>query len=329
MIRRAWESGREIAAHVLRAAFLWASHRRRLAQLATSSSLTRGVVRRFVAGETLPEVLASLARLRARGLHTTVDILGEAITSVDEARAAADRYLELLEALKGGGSEGNVSLKLTQMGLAVGPSACGENVRRIVARAAQTGAFVRVDMEDHPRTDATLALVRELHRTYPNVGVVIQSYLRRSAADVETLCDERIRVRLCKGAYDEPASVAFGSKAEVDESFRRLAMTLLRRGEYPAIATHDERLIAFVREFAAREEIGPERFEFQMLYGIRRDLQEGLVRDGYTVRVYVPFGTEWYPYFMRRLAERPANVAFMARSVLRERRRPARSQPRP
>jgi proline dehydrogenase len=309
---------REAPAHVLRAAFLWASHRRRLARMATRSRITRGTVRRFVAGESLPEALDALGRLRAASMKTTVDVLGEAVTSIDEAAASADRYLDVLDALADRGLDCNVSLKLTQMGLDVDQAACRDNVRRILERAEARGAFVRVDMEDHCRTDQTLAIVRELHASRPNVGTVIQSYLRRAAADVEALNRERVSIRLCKGAYDEPAAVAFPAKADVDASYRDLAATLLREGVYPALATHDAAIIEFVCRLAGREGIGRERFEFQMLYGVRRDLQERLAGEGYTVRVYVPFGTEWYPYYMRRLAERPANVLFIARSVLRE-----------
>jgi len=323
-IRRARSVAGEASARSLRAAFLWASHRRRIARLAARSSLTRATVRRFIAGETLDEVLRVLERLRSRGFSTTVDVLGESVTTVDAARAAADRYLELLGALGERGLDRNVSLKLTQMGLDVDASACGENLFRVMDRAAELGAFVRVDMEDHQHTDRTLALVREAHAAHAGVGTVIQAYLRRSGADVDALDAERIRVRLCKGAYDEPAAVAFPHKADVDDNFRRLAEKLLHEGEYPALATHDEFLIAWARGFAEREGIDRSRFEFQMLHGVRRDLQEALVRDGYTVRIYVPFGTEWYPYYMRRLAERPANVLFMARAVLREGRRPRR-----
>ncbi len=319
---RARVAAQDGVAHALRATFLWAARRRRLARLAAGSALTRGTVRRFVAGETLPEALDALARLRARGLVTTVDILGESVTTVDAARAAADRYLEVLAALADRGLDRNVSVKLTQIGLDVDPDACRENLLRIVARAAELEAFVRVDMEDHLHTERTLALVREAQAAHPNVGVVLQAYLRRTAADVAEMNRERIRVRLCKGAYDEPAEVAFPHKADVDDSFRRLVEALLREGEHPAIATHDELLISWVRGYTEREGIDRTRFEFQMLYGVRRDLQERLARQGFTVRVYVPFGTEWYPYFMRRLAERPANVFFMAQSVLREGRRP-------
>jgi proline dehydrogenase len=204
------------------------------------------------------------------------------------------------------------------MGLDIDAAFCRRNVARIVDRARQIGAFVRIDMEDHTRTTATLAVVHSLHADYTDVGAVIQSYLRRSAADIEALNAQKIRVRLCKGAYDEPASVAFATKAEVDESFARLSERLLSDGRYPGIATHDERLIVNTIDYALANDIGPERFEFQMLNGVRRDLQHWLVDEGWTVRVYVPYGAEWYPYFMRRLAERPANILFILRSLLRE-----------
>jgi proline dehydrogenase len=271
-----------------------------------------------VSGETLEEALPTLDRIQAGGLATTVDVLGESVDTVEAASAAADRYLVLLAAIAERGPDPNVSLKLTQMGLDVDPDVCRANVERIFRRAAELGAFVRIDMEDHRKTDATLGLWRDLRSINPSSGVVIQSALRRSAADVDRLIGEGARVRLCKGAYKEPAAVAFQEKAEVDRSYVELMDRLLIEGVYPAIATHDPRIIRRAIALAEREAIGPERFEFQMLYGVRRDLQERLVADGWTVRVYVPFGQEWYPYFMRRLAERPANVAFLLRSVLRE-----------
>lgn len=275
-------------------------------------------VHRFVAGETLDDVLPRLEQLRAAGMRATVDLLGESVTSADAARTAADRYLDTIEALADRGLEVNVSLKLTQMGLDVDESLCRENVSRIAARARQHDGFVRVDMEDHTRTDVTLAIVRDVFGEHGNVGAVIQSYLRRSADDIADLDRRGIRVRLCKGAYNEPASVAFATKPEVDGSYATLMEELLRSGTYPALATHDERLIGRATAFAGRNNLPDERFEFQMLYGIRRDLQERLTADGWTVRVYVPFGSQWYPYFMRRLAERPANIVFLLRSVLRE-----------
>jgi proline dehydrogenase len=316
---RALARAREVPGHVLRHGFVWASHRRRLEDGVRALPVTRGLVRRFVAGETLEEVLPALGRLRDGGLHTTVDVLGESVATADAADAAVGRYLETLDALHSGGLDVNVSLKLTQMGLDVDRAACRANVERLTARARELGGFVRVDMEDSSRTAPTLEVARGLFRAHGNVGVVIQSYLRRSESDVEKLCGEGIRVRLCKGAYNEPAGVAFPSKAEVDENYARLMERLLRDGTYPAIATHDERLISRATAFCRGAGIKPERFEFQMLYGIRRDLQEQLVKDGWNVRVYVPYGSQWYPYFMRRLAERPANVLFLVRNVIRER----------
>lgn len=309
---------RELPERTLRSLLLLLSRRRSIGRLATRLPVTRPMVRRFVAGESLDGALDALERIRAAGLRTTVDVLGESVSSPEAAGAAADRYLETLSALAARGLDGNVSLKLTQMGLDIGDDVCRANVGRVFRRAAETGAFVRIDMEDHAKTDATLALWRELRPVNPSSGVVIQAALHRSPADVEALIAERARVRLCKGAYKEPAAVAHQDKAAVDRAYGDLMERLLVNGEYPAIATHDERIIRRAIAFAEREGIGRERFEFQMLYGVRRDLQTSLAADGWTVRLYVPYGREWYPYFMRRLAERPANVAFLLRSVLRE-----------
>jgi proline dehydrogenase len=307
----------------LRSGLLWLSRRRSIGRLATRLPVTRSMVARFVAGETLAEALEALERLRAAGLRTTVDVLGEAVTTTSDAEAAADEYLAALDALAERDLDRNVSVKLSQMGLAVDRETCRANLGRILERAAATGAFVRFDMEDHTTTHATLDLWRELRPINAgrgDSGVVIQAALRRSAADVDELVAEAGRVRLCKGAYVEPAAVAFPDKADVDAAYVTLMERLLVDGTFPALATHDERLIARAVAFTRERGIGPDRFEFQMLYGVRRDLQERLVRAGFGVRVYVPFGTQWYPYFMRRLAERPANVAFVLRSILRERR---------
>jgi proline dehydrogenase len=307
----------------MRTTLLWLSRRRSLGRLATRLPITRSMVARFVAGEHLEDALAALTTLQAAGFRTKVDVLGEAVTSVDAARAAAGQYLATLDALAANGLERNVSLKLSQMGLKVDPAACRENVARIFSRAAELQAFVRIDMEDHAMTDATLGLwreVRPINAGCGDSGVVIQAALRRSARDVDELIGEHARIRLCKGAYVEPSSVAFPAKADVDAAYETLMLRLLRDGTAPAFATHDERLIARAVAVARDEGIAPDRFEFQMLYGIRRDLQERLLKAGFAVRVYVPFGTQWYPYFMRRLAERPANVAFLLRSILRERR---------
>ena len=317
---------REAAAQAMRTSLLALSHRRWLGRLAVRMPLSRQVVGRFIAGQELGEALQVLARIQRDGYHTTLDVLGEAVSSPEQARAAADRYVAALEALSAGGLEGNVSLKLTQMGLDVGRELCRENVARIFEKAALTGAFVRIDMEDHARTDATLALWRELRPLNPSSGVVIQSALRRSEADVARLIEERARVRLCKGAYHEPEAVAFQAKTEVDAAYARLMERLLHEGEYPAFATHDARLIQQAVDIARREGIGRDSFEFQMLFGVRRDLQRQLVDAGYAVRVYVPYGSEWYPYYMRRLAERPANVAFIVGSLLTEAERAARQR---
>ncbi len=309
---------RDLPGRLSRAFFLWASRRKALAAMATAFPLTRSMVRRFVAGDTLGDALAALELIRDQGMTWTVDVLGESVTSLEMARASADGYMETLEALSERGLDANVSLKLTQMGLEIDRDFCHENVGRVVARARELGAFVRIDMEDHTKTDVTLDFVRSFQGVHREVGAVIQSYLRRSAADVDQLNDMQIRVRLCKGAYDEPSDVAFPSKEEVDDSYRRLMERLLLDGRYPGLATHDDRLVDHALRFVDEHGIGPERYEFQMLYGIRRDLQERLVAMGQTVRVYVPYGTQWYPYYMRRLAERPQNVLFILGSVLRE-----------
>ena len=309
---------RDIPAKVSRAFFLWASHRRILGWLATAFPLTRRMVRRFVPGERLDDAMATLGSLRAQGMRWTVDVLGESVQSEEAATAAADRYIQTLDALGSRGLEANVSLKLTQMGLEIDRDFCLQNVGRVVASAQSIGAFVRIDMEDHTKTQKTLDIVRELHAGYQGVGAVIQSYLRRSAADVEALIAEGIRVRLCKGAYDEPASVAFRTRDEVDRSYIELMERLLVEGNYPALATHDDHLVDHALAFTRREGIDESRYEFQMLYGVRRDLQERLVALGETVRVYLPYGSQWYPYYMRRLGERPQNVISILVSVLRE-----------
>lgn len=318
---------RELPERAMRSLLLTLSHRRWLGRLATRLPITRPMVARFVAGESLDAALPAIERLHAAGFRTTVDVLGESVTASDAARAAADSYLGVLDALAAGGLDRNVSLKLTQMGLRVDPALARANVARIVERAATHAAFVRIDMEDHAVTDATLDLWRAVRpdaaaraATGADVGVVIQAALRRSPADVDRILEERGRIRLCKGAYKEPSRVALQAREDVDAAFEALMLRLLRDDGYHAIASHDERLIDRATAVARAEGIDPARFEFQMLYGVRRDLQERLVREGWTVRVYVPLGREWYPYFMRRLAERPANVAFLLRTMWRERR---------
>jgi proline dehydrogenase len=302
----------------LRNLFLFLSRRRQLRKWMETSRAARRLSARFVAGDTLADAVAVSRRINQEGIMVTLDHLGENVTSLEEAAAFRDVYIQTLEALVRGGIDGNVSLKLTQFGMDISGSACRDNVEMLVRRAAELATFVRVDMESSDYTDRTLDVVCDLHARYAAVGAVIQSYLRRSEADVEMLCGRGIRVRLCKGAYLEPAGVAHQSKADVDASFVRLMRILLEKGNYPAIATHDEKMIAATRKFAAARGISPDRYEFQMLYGIRRDLQRQLVSAGYRMRLYVPFGRAWYPYFMRRLAERPANVFFVARNLFRQ-----------
>jgi len=282
------------------------------------SPAARRLATRFVAGDTLEEALAVGRRLNAEGITLTLDHLGESVTSLAEAAAARDIYLQTLEAIRQTGAQGNVSLKLTQFGLDLSGDACHANVEQLVRRAAELDSFVRVDMESSDYVERTLELVTGLHKRHGVVGTVIQAYLYRSQADIENLCALGIRVRLCKGAYLEPASVAFPAKADVDRNYVQLMRILLERGTYPAIATHDEKMIVETKAFAAARKVPRQNFEFQMLYGIRRDLQRQLVAEGYRLRLYVPFGRAWYPYYMRRLAERPANVFFIARNMFRK-----------
>ena len=303
---------------MLRGTLLFLSEQPTLKQI-LSGPLLRPLVHRFVAGVTLAEATETARAINADGMTVAFDYLGEAVTTPQEAGAAAAQYVAILHAVERGGLRAYASLKPTQMGLDVSYDLCRRNLEWIVAQAAQFGTFVRLDMESSAYTDATLQLVTDLHQRHSNVGVVIQAYLFRSEADVRELNARGIPVRLCKGAYNEPPTVAFPQKADTDANYIRLMQILLDEGHYPAIATHDERMIAATREYAAQQGIAPDRFEFQMLYGIRRDLQHQLVRDGYRVRVYTPYGEEWYPYLMRRLAERPANVLFILKGVLKDR----------
>ncbi len=307
----------------MRAILLALSNRRFVGRLATRLPFTRPLVARFVAGATLAAALPALERIRAAGFRTTVDILGEAVSSEAAARVAANSYVTAMSVLGARGLDVNVSIKLSQMGLALGPELARENVARILTAASADSGFVRIDMEDHTTTDATLGLWRELRPLMAgsgDVGVVLQAALRRTAADAEALIAAGARIRLCKGAYREPATVAFQDRAEVDAAYVAIMKRLLDDAAYPAIATHDDAIVDQAIAYAREREIGPDRFEFQMLFGVRRDLQERLLRDGWTVRIYVPLGSQWYPYFMRRLAERPANVVFLAASIWRERR---------
>jgi proline dehydrogenase len=282
-----------------------------------TSRLAKGVSGRFVAGSTLEESLSACRKVNQDGLTVTLDYLGENVSSLDEARACRDMYLRSIGEIESRGIKGNVSLKLSQFGMDLSEDACRANVRDLVVAAAATGNFVRIDMESSAYTERTLKIVNDLYSETGSCGAVIQAYLKRSESDIDQLNYRRIRVRLCKGAYLEPETVAFQDKGDVDRNFIKLAKKLLTEGNYPGIATHDEAIIQQVIAFVREQKIAPERFEFQMLYGIRRDLQSKLVREGYRMRLYVPFGEAWYPYFMRRLAERPANVWFIAQQFLR------------
>ncbi len=282
-----------------------------------TSSLVRPLTKRFVAGETIEEALAVAGRLERDCIMITLDRLGESVTSLQEAEASRDAYFEALGRLNSLGPEATVSIKPTQFGMDLSREACRANVGSLVEEAAKVGRMVEIDMESSEYVDRTLELVSGLHQRFGNVRSVIQAYLRRSEKDVEGLCEAGIPVRLCKGAYREPAAVAFQAKSEVDRSYVRLMKVLLERGRYPAIATHDEKIIAEVRSFVEAKRVPRENFEFQMLYGIRRDLERRFIEEGYRLRLYVPFGEAWYPYFMRRLAERPANLLFLLRNLVR------------
>ncbi len=296
---------------MLREGLIYISRQRQLADLITTVPITKQLADRFVAGESVLEAVEAVRQLNGRGIRATLDVLGESVTTRNGARRAADSYLRLLDVIAEAGVDSNVSLKLSQMGLDVDPELCRDSMLRILDRAEAHASFVRIDMEDSAHTQPTLDLFTGLYAVHQNVGVVIQAYLYRSRQDVEDLIARGARVRLCKGAYAEPASVAYPRKEDVDRAYAELMEQLMLRGNYPAIATHDEKLIDRAVQFAERLGVDRSTFEFQMLYGVRRDLQEKLAREGYNVRVYVPFGREWFPYFMRRMAERPANLGFV------------------
>ena len=305
---------------MFRAGLLWLSEQPRIFRFIRGNGLARRFAARFVAGETIDAGVAALKALNAAGITASLDMLGESVHNADEAHAARDSYLQTLDRIKASRADANVSVKLTQMGLDIDETLCVENVRAIIARAKAHDSFVRIDMEQSDYTERTLQLFkRTFQPEFGNaVGVVLQSYLRRTEQDVDQMIALRARVRLCKGAYQEPPTVAFPDKRDVDATYVRCMERLMLRGHYPGIATHDARIIDHAKAFARDKGIQPARYEFQMLYGVRRDLQLALRREGYNVRVYVPFGTQWYPYLMRRLAERPANVAFLLGNVLRE-----------
>jgi proline dehydrogenase len=308
-------------AHVSKALFQALAASRGLKHLASRYGMRApdSFARRFIAGETVEEALAAARTLERMGLTHTLDMLGEAVGTMAEADAATRAYLALLDQIVAAGIGRNISLKLTQLGLTVDRATCVDNLRRILDSAAARDFMVRVDMENSPFTQVTLEIFETMwQQGYRNAGIVLQAYLPRSEADAVRMSELGARVRLVKGAYNEPKGVAYQSKADVDAAFVRIMQALLERGNYPAIATHDPAMIDATRAFATASAIPPDRYEFQMLYGVRRDLQTSLRNEGYRVRVYVPFGREWFPYFMRRLGERPANVGFVLRAIVRE-----------
>jgi proline dehydrogenase len=275
--------------------------------------------RRFIAGETVEEAIEVSRDVQSQGLHLTLDYLGESVRTSEEAQAATREYVHLLDAIVASGIERNISLKLTQLGAGVDRATCVDNLRRILEPAGRHGFFVRIDMENSPWTQLTLDIVETLwQQEYRNIGIALQAALYRTEQDVRRMNQIGARVRLVKGAYKEPESVAYQKKSDVDQSFLRLMKVLLDSGVYPAVATHDPLMIAATRTYATERGLASDRFEFQMLYGIRRDLQASLVAEGYTMRLYIPFGREWFPYFMRRLGERPANLGFVVRGILLE-----------
>ncbi len=305
---------------MLRAAFISLSESKSLRAMAEKTWVGQRLSRRFVAGTTIADALAATQTTNKLGLSVSVDNLGENVTNAEEARHSAQLYHQMLDAMQAQNLNANVSLKLTHMGLDVDEAMAYEIASGVVQHAAKINNFVRIDMEGSPYTQRTLDFVHRLYRQPENaghVGAVIQAYLFRSEKDVEALLAERIRIRLCKGAYKEPPEISFEKKADTDANYVKLMKMLLKSGVYHGIATHDENMIRATIEFAQKEKIAASSFEFQMLYGVRRDLQQKLVKEGWRCRVYIPFGTEWYPYLMRRLAERPANAIFILKNLFR------------
>ena len=305
---------------MLRNSLLWLSNQPRIFRFVRNNRIAKRFASRFVAGETLEEAIEAVRVLNAKGITATLDLLGESVHNEAEARASGREYLALLDRIHQLKLDANVSLKLTAMGMDISEDLCVAIMREILERARTYDTFVRLDMESSHYTEKTLQLFYD--RLYPNwtqnVGIVLQSYLYRTEEDIERANTARARVRLCKGAYKEPPSVAYPDKKDVDANYVKCMKALMSRGHYPGLATHDEAIIDEAKRFAKEQGIAPDRFEFQMLYGIRRDLQDQLVREGWRMRVYIPYGTQWYPYLMRRLAERPANLAFITGNIVRE-----------
>lgn len=306
---------------LLRSTFIALSRNRSLRSFFERSRIGGKLSSRFIAGMEIDDALRVAEAVNRQGMHVTLDSLGESVTSAADAHEAAHVYHRLLDSIAVRKLDANISVKLTQMGLTLDPQLAEGIATGLAEHAHGTNNFLRIDMEDSPLTQVTLDIVRRIHARADlggSIGIVIQAYLYRSKTDIEQLLREGIRVRLCKGAYKEPAEVAFPRKSDVDANYVQLSKVLLQSSAYHGLATHDEAMIAAAKSFAAKNGITPARFEFQMLFGVRRDLQRKLVAEGYNVRVYIPFGREWYPYFMRRLAERPANVLFIAKNMLRK-----------
>lgn len=302
---------------ILRSAILYASGNQLLRQWMEHSANARPLTRRFVAGNNLDDAISAVRELRAEGLLSSLDTLGERVSGVEEAQRAAERYVDVIHRVSLLGLPVSVSLKLSQLGFDTARSLAEENLERIAAVGHETGVRVEVDMEASPYVDGTLALVKQCHRQWGNVRVAVQAYLYRTEEDVRELNREGIPARLCKGAYREGRAIAWHRKRDVDENYRKLTTLLLERGTWPAIASHDERMLRHALAEIARLKLAPERYEFEMLYGIRRDLQRTLASEGHAVRIYLPYGEAWYPYLMRRMAERPANLLFVLRNWLR------------
>ncbi len=304
---------------MLKGTLLYLANRRPVYRLIMRHDLLRGLAQRYVAGEELADGIVVAQTLNTQGLLASLDYLGESVTNAADSRRAVGAYIEALEAISRDQVEANISLKLTQLGLDLSRELAVAHLRKILERAHELDIFVRIDMESSAYTERTLSVQRELwDEGFTNVGIVLQAYLYRTEADVNQAIERGVQVRLCKGAYLEPPRVAFPDKAAVDANYARLMERLLVHGNHPAVATHDERLIGRAKEIARRDNISPEQFDFEMLFGVRRDLQLRLVHEGYRVRVYLPYGEEWYPYLVRRLAERPANVGFFLRALISE-----------
>jgi proline dehydrogenase len=303
---------------LLRSLFISLSQNKGLRRFSESSALGRKLSSRFVAGMTVEAALDAAANMNREGITATLDSLGESVTDPAQAQHSADIYHQLLDAIQSRGLKANVSVKLTQVGMDLDPALAEEIVAGMVSHAERSDSFVRIDMEGAEYTEATIAMTERLYARFPGrVGTVLQAYLFRTAADARRLVAQGIRIRLCKGAYKEPASIAYPEKARVDQNYSELMVYLATSGVFCGLATHDEVIINRMRQFVEQTKLDKSRFEFQMLYGVRRDLQRKLAKDGYGVRVYIPFGPEWYPYFMRRLAERPANVLFLAKNFFK------------